>query len=79
MKLQEFIDNPTLDKPTKSPQEIAMKHGVDVDEVIKRLQKGIDVEKEHTSDVRVAREIALDLVLPALLKADPNIPEEMQC
>ena len=49
-----------LDKPTRTPQEIADKHGVPLADIEAQLKKGIAVEKEHTSDEAIAREIALD-------------------
>jgi len=49
-----------LDKPTPSIEEIANKHNVDIDYVVKQLIDGLRVELEHTSDLRIAKEIALD-------------------
>ncbi len=49
-----------LDKPTKTPEELADLHGVPVEDIQRELLKGIRVEKEHTSKDEVAREIALD-------------------
>ncbi len=49
-----------LDKPTLSVKEIASLHNVSVDQIESELSMGIDVEKEHTSDESVAKEIALD-------------------
>lgn len=49
-----------LDKPTMTPEEIAKKHKVDVKEINRQLEMGIKVEKEHTKDEKIAREIALD-------------------
>jgi hypothetical protein len=40
--------------------DIANMHGVDIDDLNVELQKGIEVEKEHTSDRGVAERIALD-------------------
>jgi len=39
---------------------IAYKHNVTVKSIRQQLTKGIRVEKEHTTDARVAKEIALD-------------------
>jgi GNAT superfamily N-acetyltransferase len=46
----------------KSPTvyELAKKYGVDVQEVLKQLIDGIKVEREHTKDDTIAKEIALD-------------------
>lgn len=62
-----------LDANTKAPNilpgglaqnitigEIAQMHGVSLDHVIKQLIKGVKVEKEHTTDLDVAMEIAFD-------------------
>ena len=57
MKLK---DIKPLDKPTMTVDAIASKHNVDVKSIEQQLKLGIKVEKEHTSDEAVAREIALD-------------------
>lgn len=41
-------------------EDIANKHGVDVDQTQKELKKGIEVEYEHTNDEKKSKEIALD-------------------
>ena len=43
-----------------TPEEIAEKHGISVDMILSQLNKGINVEFEHTDDVDVATRIALD-------------------
>lgn len=40
--------------------QIADKHGVSVDSIKTQLAKGIEVEREHTTDLELATEIALD-------------------
>ena len=60
MKLIKILENRLLDNPTKTPEQIAQDQNVDVAQVLRALKKGITVEQEHTSDIRVAREIALD-------------------
>jgi len=40
--------------------DIAKKHNVSVDTIVKDLKKGMKVEMEHTTDVNVAKEIAFD-------------------
>lgn len=45
---------------TPNPNQVARKHGVPVDEILSQLEMGIKVEKEHTMDHDIAREIALD-------------------
>src|SRR6056300_134443 len=49
-----------LDKPTPTVPELAKKHNVSVRQILKQLELGIEHEYEHTSDVEVAKEIALD-------------------
>jgi len=49
-----------LDRPTPSAQEIMRKHSIDEKTFIDQLKKGIQVELEHTKDVKVAMEIAMD-------------------
>lgn len=44
----------------KSLQDIAKHHKVPTKYIISALEKGIQVEKEHTTDESVAREIAMD-------------------
>jgi hypothetical protein len=59
-------DNMRLDeidligKPTPSFAEIQKKHGVSASTLKAQLLKGIKVEQEHTGDIAMAREIALD-------------------
>jgi len=43
-----------------SVNDIAKKHDVPVDEIINEISIGIKVEMEHTSDKKMAREIAMD-------------------
>ena len=45
---------------THTIDELVKKHGVDATTLRKQLTKGIKVEKEHTTDTSVAKEIALD-------------------
>jgi len=57
MKLDE-ID--LIGKPTPKFDEIMRKHKISYKDLITQLSKGIKVEQEHTADIAVAREIALD-------------------
>lgn len=57
MKLSE-ID--LIGKLTPKFDEIRAKHGVSYKDLMVQLSKGIKVELEHTGDVAMAREIALD-------------------
>lgn len=49
-----------IGKKTPSFDEVMKKHGVSYKDLVIQLKKGIDVEKEHTGDIALAREIALD-------------------
>jgi predicted GNAT family N-acyltransferase len=44
----------------KSVKDIANKHDVSVDDIKDEIEKGVEVEKEHTSDDGIAHEIAKD-------------------
>ena len=57
MRLRE-ID--LIGTPTPKFREIQHKHGVGYKDLIIQLSKGIKVEMEHTGDLAMAREIALD-------------------
>ena len=46
-------------KSYKSVEEISKKHKVSEEEIEKQLEMGMKVEKEHTTDSQVAKEIAL--------------------
>jgi len=59
MKLNE-LNNKLLDKKTPSLEELSKKHDVSIEELKKQLKKGIKAELEHTSDKKIAEEIALD-------------------
>lgn len=59
-KIRLFIENKLLDKKTFTPQELAKHHNVDISIINRQLKLGIKIEQEHTSDAKVAREIALD-------------------
>jgi hypothetical protein len=53
LKGVELMDDMTL-------PDIANKHMVDIDELLKEFRKGIKVEMEQTDNRKVAREIALN-------------------
>ena len=46
-------------KPVPSLEDSAKKHNVDIETLKKQLEKGIQVEKEHTKDEKTAEKIAL--------------------
>lgn len=54
-----FLSEETDLKPVPTPQAIARKHGVPLNDIMDQLYKGIEVEQEHTKKVGVARKIAL--------------------
>jgi len=56
MKIKDVV----LNKKTLSPAQLAKLHNVSIDAIKAQVDKGIKVEKEHTSSVGLAREIALD-------------------
>ena len=43
-----------------TPEDIAKKHGVSVEEINKQLEMGMEIEKEHAKDEKTRMEIALD-------------------
>ena len=65
MKSHEFINEaealPSVKTPT--PEQLANKHNVSIEQINKQIEMGIKVELEHTTDRKTAREIALDHVL----------------
>lgn len=44
----------------KTPQDLADKHGVSLDQIEQQISAGVEVELEHTKDRSVAKEIAMD-------------------
>lgn len=59
-KRQRLKEGRALDVDTPTVEEIAAKHGVPTQKILDQLKVGIKVEREHTTDAAVAREIALD-------------------
>jgi hypothetical protein len=47
---------------SKTTEDIAKKHGVQVKDIESQIEKGIQVEHEHTGDEQTARKIAMDHV-----------------
>lgn len=62
MKLSQLYETKKKDLDVKTPSvgELAKKYDVDESEVETQLKAGIKVELEHSTDEKVAREIALD-------------------
>lgn len=56
----QFLEEKLPSVKTHTPSEIAKKHKVSLKDINSQLEMGIKVEKEHTTDEKVAREIALD-------------------
>jgi hypothetical protein len=44
----------------QTPESIAKKYGVSLDTIKKEIEIGLKIEKEHTSDAKIAFEIVLD-------------------
>lgn len=49
-----------LDKKTYTPEQLAKKHGVSLGHINNQIKIGTAIEREHTSNRLLAREIALD-------------------
>ena len=49
-----------LNKRTPSVRELAKKYATDPSEIYRRVNRGVKVEFEHTNDIEVATEIAMD-------------------
>lgn len=61
MKFDHLIENLLQGLASgKTEQQIADKHGVSVETVMKQLENGIQVEMEHTTCPKIARQIASD-------------------
>lgn len=59
MRYSDFDKKP-LDVKTNTIKDIAKKHNVDEKDIMLQLKIGSKIEMEHTNDVNVAIEIALD-------------------
>lgn len=68
MKITNLLEShKLLDVPTMSVAQLAKHHNVSITFINKQLKRGIEVESEHTSDKKVAAEIARDHI-----KEDPK-------
>jgi hypothetical protein len=67
LSIEAMYEQSILNVPTLSPAQLAKRHSVSVEHIRSQLKKGVKVEQEHTKDIKVAKEIALDH-----LKEDPN-------
>jgi len=65
MKKPDIIDrdDEALSVETLTPQELAELHEVPITQINHELSIGIQTEQEHTKDLKIAREIALDHLL----------------
>jgi len=59
-RFRKYLEKQRLSARTMTPEAVAKKHGVSVGYIMAQLKKGIEIEKEHSSDPRIAREVALD-------------------
>jgi hypothetical protein len=62
-----YMESTILDKKTLSPTQLAAKHGVPLSHIVKQLKAGVKVEHEHSSNSKIAFEIASDHI-----GEDPN-------
>lgn len=61
MKINQIItESDKFGVETPTPKQVARKHNVSLKLILQQLRKGIKVEKEHTPDEHLSREIALD-------------------
>lgn len=60
MKLYEILNENGFGVPTPTPEQVATKHRIPIEQVFFELDKGIAAEMEHTLDKDLAAEIALD-------------------
>ena len=59
MRLYEILED-AFGVPTPTPEQVATKHGVPLEQIFRELDMGIESEMEHTLDKDLAAEIALD-------------------
>lgn len=59
LTFKQFNEGYPLDVPVDTVDQIAKKHNVTKDYVLKQLEAGIKVEHEHTKETKDARRIAL--------------------
>lgn len=55
-----MLDNYPFETKTPTPEELATKYNVPIEDVLSQLSVGMKIELEHTPHEKVAREIALD-------------------
>lgn len=60
MKVHDILNDDSFGVQTLRPKEIAKRHRVPLSLILAELKIGIETEKEHTTDEKIAREIALD-------------------
>jgi len=57
---QKKINEDAFGVPTPTPEQVAAKHGVPIEQIFRELDMGIKAEMEHTLDKNLSAEIALD-------------------
>ena len=72
LRARDKVRESVLDAKTLSPKALADLHKVPTEQIIEQLKKGIAVEQEHTSDRKIASEIALDHI-----KEDPQYYDKL--
>lgn len=73
MKLADlFEENKLLDVPTPTASQLASKHKMPLAQIEAQLKRGIAHEKEHSTDPKIAREIAMDHI-----KEDPKYYDKL--
>ena len=60
MKSFKIFVEEKLNVKTLSVDELAKLHGVEKSQIEDQLKKGTEIEKEHSTDEEIAKEIALD-------------------
>jgi len=59
MRAHEIFEK-LLDVPTPNVETLAKKYKVSIKKVEAEVARGVKIESEHTTDPKIAREIALD-------------------
>lgn len=54
-KFKEFLNKPTL-----TPEQLSKKWNIPLDKINKLIKDGMKIEKEHTTNPKIAAEIARD-------------------
>lgn len=63
---KEFLFEQTKDKikngkgDNLTPEDVAKHHKVNLEVILKELELGLEIEKEHSADIKLRNEISLD-------------------